>query len=43
MEQKPEDCPINIQPFKSETPFIARNPLSVMAFSDSTLHLTGQQ
>lgn len=32
-----------ILPFKSETPFDAPNPLSVMAFSDSPSHLTGQQ
>ncbi|MEO8766910.1 MAG: hypothetical protein ABI363_00960, partial [Nitrosospira sp.] len=39
--QKPEDCQINNWPFKSETPFIAQNTSSVMAFSDSILLLTG--
>jgi hypothetical protein len=40
-KKKPEDCQNRLSTFKSETPFIARDPASVMAFSDSLLHLTG--
>lgn len=38
----PRDCPNRLPPFKSTPHVIARNPASIMAFSDSALQLTGQ-